>query len=105
MAARILTKYNGNAHDGKGYLHLDFDKTGKDSISLEREIKGVAKDAETFWKVTSNGYELDTNDLTRGKFAEFKMLNTYAGSPNAPHIFTITVIDKDSNILATWRVP
>lgn len=101
MGARIITKYNSNNHDSSnGYLHLNFDKIGKENIHLEMEIVGISAGTEAIWLVYSNNELLDTNDLTRGKFAEFIMLKSYAGSPDCPHIFAIMVKDTLSNIIA-----
>ena len=98
--AKIVTKYESKNHDGNGYLHLDFDKIGKEKIYLEMEVMGVPANTETLWEVVSNGEKLDINDLTKGKKAEFIVLKSYAGSTKSPHIFTIEVKDISLNLLA-----
>lgn len=95
MSTRIITTYDGEKHDGNGYLHLDFNKIGKEKINLEMEVVGIPKNTETLWEVFSNGEKLDLNDLTKGKKAEFIMLKSYSGSRHQPRIFTIEI--KDTN--------
>lgn len=99
MSGRIITTYEGKKHDGNGFLHLDFDSIQKESIKLQFEVSGIPNNKEIIWEVYSNNEQLDVNDLTRGRKAEFIMLKTYAGSNDNPHIFIIVVRDTNGTLL------
>jgi hypothetical protein len=98
--ARIITQYDNKTHDGNGYLHLDFDVIKTETVTLDMEVVNVSSNTETIWKIYSNNVQLDTNDLTKAKKAELKILKSYAGSNEAPHIFNVIITDLQDNVLA-----
>lgn len=97
--ARIITQYDNKTHDGNGSLHLDFDVIKTETVILDMEAVNVSSNTETIWKIYSNNVQLDTNDLTKGKKAELKILKSYAGSNEVPHIFNVIITDLHDNIL------
>lgn len=99
MNARIITQYENKTHDGNGYLHLDFDIISSDTVILDMEVINVPEKTETIWKIHSNNLQLDTNDLTKGKQAELKILKSYSGSKKIPHIFNVIITDLLGNVL------
>lgn len=99
MNTKVITRYENKIHDGNGYLHLDFDKLSSDIIILDMEVINAPENTESIWKIYSNNLQLDTNDLTKGKQAELKILKSYSGSKTIPHIFNVIITDLLGNIL------
>ena len=95
MKVSIITSYQTYKHNSSnGCLELDFGNIKPDTISLNMEVKGAPKNAETIWNIYSNGQVLDADDLTKGRKAELLMSREYAGTPLNPHTFTISVSRK-----------
>lgn len=103
MSAKIVTKFLSKKHSGDGVLHIDFNSYSQNKIALQMELVG-SKNTDIIWEVYSENQKLDTNDLTRGKNAEFLVLKSYAGSRDNPHDFLIVCNNSKGLNLASLTI-
>ncbi|MFC6269811.1 hypothetical protein [Frigoriflavimonas asaccharolytica] len=103
MSAKIVTKFLSKKHSGDGVLHIDFNSYSQNKIALQTELVG-SKNTDIIWEIYSENQKLDTNDLNRGKNAEFLVLKSYAGSRDKPHDFLIVCKNSKGLNLASFTI-